>query len=164
MGRNCGPADHGSKRLGMQPQISTDILLVEDNVNDAELAILALKRRNIPGEIVHVSDGAQLMDAIVEAGLYTNWREIKIPKVILLDLHLQHTSGLDLLRQLKADARARAIPVVVFTASQREMEMVESYQLGVNSYVLKPATAEEFMQVVGDIGHYWLNVNQPMPR
>lgn len=148
----------------MQPQISTDILLVEDNVNDAELAMLALKRRNIPGEVVHVADGDQMMDSILEASLYANWNEIKIPKVILLDLQLHNKSGLDVLRQLKADKRARTIPVVVFTSSQREIEMVESYHLGVNSYVIKPTEAQEYMQVVGDIGHYWLNVNQSMPH
>ena len=101
-----------------------------------------------------------MMDSILEASLYANWNEIKIPKVILLDLQLQNTSGLDVLRQLKADQRARTIPVVVFTSSKREIEMVESYHLGVNSYVLKPTEAEEFIRVVGDIGHYWLNVNE----
>lgn len=146
----------------MHSLITAEILLVEDNASDAELAMVALKRRNIPGEVVHVTDGMQMMDAILEASLYANWNEIKIPKVILLDLQLQHTSGLDLLRQLKADNRARTIPVVVFTSSQHEIEMVESYHLGVNSYVIKPAEAEEYMQVVGDIGHYWLNVNQAM--
>lgn len=148
----------------MQPQLSADILLVEDNANDAELAQTALRRRNIPGEVVHVSDGDQLLESIFIASLFANWREVKIPKVILLDLQLKTTSGLDVLRQLKADDRARTIPVVVFTSCDRDIEMVESYHLGVNSYVTKPVDAEEFMQVVGDIGHYWLNVNQAMPR
>jgi two-component system response regulator len=148
----------------MQPQFSADILLVEDNANDAELAQAALRERNIPGEVVHVSDGDQLLDSIFLASLYSSWHEIKIPKVILLDLKLKTTNGLDVLRQLKADIRARTIPVVVFTSSERDIEMIESYNLGVNSYVVKPADANEFMRVVGDIGHYWLNVNQSLPR
>ena len=148
----------------MQPQFSADILLVEDDANDAELAQMALRQRNIPGEVVHVSDGDQLLDSIFLASLYSSWHEIKIPKVILLDLKLKTTNGLDVLRQLKADIRARTIPVVVFTSSERDIEMIESYNLGVNSYVVKPSDAKEFMQVVGDIGHYWLNVNQSLPR
>ncbi|HSY17867.1 MAG TPA: response regulator [Candidatus Acidoferrales bacterium] len=146
----------------MQPQFSADILLVEDNANDAELAQTALRERNIPGEVVHVSDGDQLLDSIFLASLYSNWHEIKVPKVILLDLKLKTTNGLDILRQLKADIRARTIPIVVFTSSERDIEMIESYNLGVNSYVIKPADAQEFMRVVGDIGHYWLNVNQAL--
>src|ERR1700733_3873170 len=150
----------GKLWLVMQPNISADILLVEDDANDAELALAALKRRDIPGEVMHVTDGDQFMDSLFLASLYSNWNEIKIPKVILLDLKLKTVSGLDVLRQLKADARARTIPVVVFTSSQREIELVESYRLGVNSYVIKPTDAEEFTQIVGEIGHYWLNVNQ----
>ena len=146
----------------MQPQFSADILLVEDEANDAELIIAALKKCNIPGEVVHLTDGDQFMDSIFYAGLYASWHEIKIPKVILLDLQLKTVNGLDVLRLLKADARARTIPVVVFTSSQQDIEQVESYNLGVNSFVNKPGDAEEFMRVVGDIGHYWLNVNQPL--
>jgi len=100
--------------------------LVEDNANDAELAQSALRERNIPGEVVHVSDGDQLLDSIFLASLYSSWHEIKIPKVILLDLKLKTTNGLDVLRQLKADIRARTIPVVVFTSSERDIEMIES--------------------------------------
>jgi DNA-binding response OmpR family regulator len=144
----------------MQPQIAADILLVEDDANDAELAQLALKQRHIPGDVVHVSDGAGLLESIFLASLYSNWHQIKVPKVILLDLQLKTTSGLDVLRQLKADSRARTIPVVVFTSSERDIEIIESYKLGVNSYVIKPADPKEFMDTVGDIGHYWLNVNQ----
>ena len=145
-------------------QFSADILLVEDEVNDAELVLTGLKRRNIPGEVVHLADGDHFMDSLFYARLYSNWHEVKIPKVILLDLKLKTVNGLDVLRLLKEDVRARTIPVVVFTASQREIEVVESYHLGVNSYVIKPTNAEAFMEIVGDIGHYWLNVNQPVPH
>ena len=146
----------------MKPQFSADILLVEDEPNDAELILTALRNRNIPGEVVHLSDGDQFMDSIFYASLYSSWREIKVPKVILLDLRLKTVHGLDVLRVLKADARARTIPVVVFTGSPREIELVESYNLGVNSYVNKPDDPAEFMEIVGEIGHYWLNVNQTL--
>lgn len=148
----------------MSAQISADILLVEDDAKDAELALAALRERSISGEVVHIVDGDQLVDSVFYASLYSNWSEIKVPKIILLDLKLKTMNGLDVLRQLKADARAKTIPVVVFTSSQREIELVESYRLGVNSYILKPTDAAEYMRVVGEIGHYWLNVNQPPPH
>ena len=146
----------------MKPQFSADILLVEDEPNDAELILHALKSRNIHVEVVHLADGDQFMDSIFYASLYSSWSEITVPKVILLDLKLKTVHGLDVLRVLKADARARTIPIVVFTASQQEIELVESYNLGVNSYVAKPTDPAAFMQIVGDIGHYWLNVNQTL--
>ena len=145
-------------------QFSADILLVEDEANDAELIVAALKKRDIPGDVVHLADGDQFVDSIFYASLYSSWHDIKIPKVILLDLKLKTVNGLDVLRLLKADARARSIPVVVFTGSEREIEMIESYRLGVNSYVIKPTDSDKFMDIVGDIGHYWLNVNQSLPH
>lgn len=147
-----------------QPQFSADILLVEDEAHDAELVLKALEKRNISAEVVHLADGDRFMDSIFFASLYSDWHNIKIPRVILLDLKLRTVNGLDVLRLLKSDARARTIPVVVFTSSQKEIEQIESYQLGVNSYVVKPSDAEAFMEIVGDIGHYWLNVNHPMPH
>jgi CheY-like chemotaxis protein len=128
------------------------------------MVLAALRKRNIPGEVVHLTDGDQFMDSIFYASLYSSWHDIKIPRVILLDLKLKTVNGLDVLRLLKADARARTIPVVVFTASEQEIERLESYQLGVNSYVIKPTDADKFMEIVGDIGHYWLNVNRPVPH
>jgi two-component system response regulator len=148
----------------MEPQFAADILLVEDEPNDAELILTALRKRGISGDIIHLSDGDQFMDSIFYASLYSSWHHIKIPKVILLDLKLKTVNGLDVLRLLKADSRARTIPVVVFTSSQKEIELIESYNLGVNSFVIKPTDAGRFIQIVGDIGHYWLNVNQPMPH
>jgi two-component system response regulator len=145
-------------------EFSADILLVEDDANDAALILAALKKRDISGDVVHLTDGDQFMDSIFYASLYSTWHDIKIPKVILLDLKLKTVNGLDVLRLLKADPRARTIPVVVFTASQRDIELVESYRLGVNSYVLKPADGEDFIKIVGDIGHYWLKVNQTPPH
>ncbi len=148
----------------MRPQFSADILLVEDEANDAELVLAGLKRRNISGEVLHLTDGDQFLDSIFYASLYSSWHAVNIPKVILLDLKLKTVSGLEVLRLLKADPRARTIPVVVFTGSEQEIELVESYNLGVNSYVIKPTDADEFVKIAGDIGHYWLNVNQTSPR
>jgi len=106
-------------------------------------------------------DGNEALDFISYAGLFATWGEGNLPKVILLDLNLRGMNGLDILRQLKTEERTKTIPIVVFTGSQREIELVESYRLGVNSYVIKPADHKEFSQIVGDIGHYWLNINHP---
>ncbi|MGH7992541.1 MAG: response regulator [Limisphaerales bacterium] len=138
-----------------------DILLVEDDAKDAELVLEALRQSHISTNVVHVLDGYEAMDFISQSGMFVNWGDMHVPKVILLDLKLKTVSGLDVLRQIKAEDRTRAIPVVVFTGSQRDIDMVESYRLGVNSYVMKPANSGKFMQVVGDIGNYWLNINQP---
>src|SRR5580698_699747 len=113
---------NGREGFKMRPQFSADILLVEDEANDAELILAGLKRRNISGEVMHLTDGDQFVDSIFYASLYSSWHEIQIPKVILLDLKLKTVSGLEVLRLLKADDRARTIPVVVFTASHKEID------------------------------------------
>ena len=138
-----------------------DILLVEDDANDAELVLEALRQRHISTKVIHVVDGYEAMDFISHSGLFVNWQDMHVPKVILLDLNLKTVSGLDVLRQLKAEDNTKTIPVGVFTGSQRDIDLIESYRLGVNSYVMKPADPGKFMQVVGDIGNYWLNINHP---
>jgi two-component system response regulator len=138
-----------------------DILLVEDDANDAELVLEALRQRHISTKVIHVVDGYEAMYFISHSGLFVNWQDMHVPKVILLDLNLKTVSGLDVLRQLKAEDNTKTIPVVVFTGSQRDIDLIESYRLGVNSYVMKPADPGKFMQVVGDIGNYWLNINHP---
>ncbi len=147
----------------MWSQKTAEILLVEDDARDAELALAALSKRNISKHVVHVVDGYEALDFITYTGVVT-WSPAggprRVPRVILLDLKLKTLSGLDVLRQLKAEERTRIIPVVVFTGSVREIEMVESYRLGVNSYVIKPQDSSLFQQMVGDIGHYWLNLNR----
>ena len=142
----------------MWPQ-AADILLVEDDPNDAEMALAALRERNILREVVHVLDGPDALLYISTTGLFDASR-MHLPKVILLDLKLKTVSGLDVLRQLKVEERTRTIPVVMFTSTQREIEMIESYHLGVNSYVIKPVDYDAYKRVVGDMGHYWLNVNR----
>lgn len=136
-----------------------DILLVEDDPNDAEMALAALRERNIFKEVVHVMDGPEALLYISSTGLFESGR-VHLPKVILLDLKLKTVNGLDVLRQLKVEERTRTIPVVVFTSSQQEIEIIESYHLGVNSYVIKPVDYETYKKVVGDMGHYWLNINR----
>ena len=140
---------------------SVDILMVEDDAKDAELVLEALRQRHISSNVVHVVDGHEAMDFISHSDLYLNWQDLYIPKVILLDLKLTTVSGLDVLRQLKAEDNTKAIPVVVFTGSPRDIDLIESYRLGVNSYVMKPNDAGEFMEVVGEIGNYWVKVNHP---
>ena len=138
-----------------------DILLVEDDARSAELVLKALRQRHISSNIVHVVDGYEAMDFISRSGMFVNWSEMRVPKVILLDLKLETVSGLEVLRQIKAEDHTKTIPVVVFTVSQRDVDLVESYRLGVNSYFMKPADSTQFVQAVGEIGNYWLNINQP---
>ena len=142
----------------MWPQ-TADILLVEDNPNDAEMALAALRERNILKDVVHVLDGPEALIFISNTSLFGKG-SLSLPKVIFLDLKLKTVSGLDVLRQLKVEDRTKTIPVVMFTSSQRDIEMIESYHLGVNSYVIKPTDYTLYKQVVGDMGHYWLNINK----
>jgi CheY-like chemotaxis protein len=132
---------------------------VEDNADDAELAVVALKARNLGNKVVHFVDGDDVLDFICANSWSANWNAENAPKVILLDLKLTRMGGLEVLQQLKARERTRPIPVVVFTGSHDEKEMLESYRLGANSYVVKPVEAKNFAQLVGDIAYYWLSVN-----
>ena len=138
-----------------------DILLVEDDAKDTELVLEALQQRHISSNVTHVVDGYEAMDFISHSGMFVSWSDMHVPKVILLDLKLKTVSGLDVLRQLKSEDNTKTIPVVVFTGSQQDVDLIESYRLGVNSYVMKPVDSAQFMQVVGEIGNYWLNINHP---
>lgn len=138
---------------------TADILLVEDSPNDAEMALTALRDRNIFNNVVHVMDGSEALIFLSNIGLFGEGN-VNLPRVIFLDLKLKSVSGLDVLRQLKVEDRTRTIPVVVFTSSQREIELIESYHLGVNSYVIKPTDFNKYKEVVGEMGHYWLNINK----
>jgi CheY-like chemotaxis protein len=138
-----------------------EILLVEDNPQDAELTIRALKRRNLANKLIHVKDGVEALDFIFGNGAYAN-RDIKQhPKVMLLDLKLPKVDGLEVLRAVKSDPRTRSIPVVVMTSSQEQRDVIESYQLGVNSYVVKPVNFDGFAKAVSELGCYWILLNQP---
>ena len=143
---------------------AVDILLVEDDPEDAALTLRALKQRNVGDRVFHVIDGDEALDFIFATGLYGEWEPADPPKLVLLDLKLRKVSGLEVLRELKAQALTKMIPVVVLTSSHEEITSVESYKLGVNSYVIKPADGNRFAQVIGDIGYYWLTINQPPYR
>ena len=138
-----------------------EILLVEDNPDDVELALHALRRNNFSNRIHVVRDGVEALEFIFGTGAYDGRNLRDVPRVILLDLKLPRLDGLEVLRRVKADARTRMIPVVVLTSSREERDIVESYQLGVNSYIVKPVDFQQFTAAVRELGLYWLLLNQP---
>lgn len=138
-----------------------EILLVEDNPTDAELAIRALKKSNLANKLVWVKDGAEALDFLFATGAYSERRMENGPKVILLDLRLPKVDGMEVLRRVKNDERTRTIPVVVLTSSKEDRDVAESYQLGVNSFISKPVEFDAFARTVSELGLYWLLVNHP---
>ena len=139
-----------------------EILLVEDNPRDVEMTLRALKKRNLANSVHVAKDGAEALDFLFATGAHAARNPKHTPKVVLLDLKLPKVSGLEVLKKLKSDERTRTIPVVVLTSSQEEKDMVESYRLGVNSYIVKPVDFDKFVEAVGEIGLYWLLVNRPL--
>lgn len=137
-----------------------EILLVEDNPHDVELTLRAFREHNLTNRIHVVRDGAEALDFIFCTGDYAERDMRDAPKVILLDLKLPLVDGMEVLRRIKADPRTRVIPVVVLTISREESDIVESYQLGVNSYIVKPVNFERFAAAMGHIGLYWLLLNE----
>ncbi len=140
---------------------SVEILLVEDNPNDIELTMHAFKRNNLANYVRVVRDGAEAVDYIFGRGDYTGRNVQNRPRVILLDLKLPKIDGLDVLRHIKSDPRMCVIPVVVLTSSREERDIVESYRLGVNSYIVKPVNFDNFIEAVRTLGLYWLLLNEP---
>src|ERR1043166_5875955 len=141
-----------------------EILLVEDNPDDLELALFALKRGNLANRIHIARDGEEALDFLFCRGAHTERTFEPPPKVVLLDLKLPKVDGLEVLREVKTDHRTRSIPVVVMTSSKEQRDMVEGYQLGVNSYIQKPVDFDEFREIVNKLGFYWLVINQAPPR
>ena len=140
---------------------AVDILLVEDNPQDAELTTRALKKHNLANRLITVEDGAEALDFIFCRGKYATRNNGQSPKVVLLDLKLPKVSGLEVLRALKQDERTRSIPVVVVTSSREDPDIKTAYSLGANSYVVKPVDFDAFAESVSSLGLYWLLVNQP---
>ena len=148
----------------MNPATEVEILLVEDNSRDAELTMRALRQGRLANRVIHVKDGQAALDWLFGPGGHggQGTGDLKhYPKLVLLDLKLPKVDGLEVLRAIRADARTRLLPVVVMTSSQEQRDIVESYQLGVNSYVVKPVDFDRFTAAVATLGHYWLLVNQP---
>lgn len=141
------------------PSDEVEILLVEDNPRDAELTQRALKQHRLANRLVHVKDGQEALDWIFrsQAGEKAAMHQ---PKVVLLDLKLPKVDGLEVLRRIRSDSRTKLIPVVVLTSSRQESDVIKSYKLGVNSYIVKPVDFDNFAAAIAEIGHYWVVVNQ----
>ena len=139
---------------------AVELLLVEDNPQDLELALRALRKANLSNRIHVARDGAEALEFIFCEGPHAARRIIDCPKVVLLDLKLPKVDGLEVLKLIKGDPRTKTIPVVVLTSSKEQSDVVESYQLGVNSYIVKPVNFEQFTEAVHDLGLYWLLLNQ----
>ena len=137
-----------------------EVLLVEDNPNDEELTLYALRKNNIANQIQVVHDGAEALEYLFCTGAFADRQPNNLPKIILLDLKLPKVDGLEVLKKIRADANTRTIPVVVLTSSQEERDIVESYQLGVNSYIVKPVDFEQFNEAVRHMGLYWMLLNK----
>lgn len=137
----------------------TEILLVEDNRDDAELIMNALKNHRMLSKINYVTDGAEALDFVYRRGNFSD-RSPAVPRLIILDLKLPKLHGHEVLKTLKNDPETKAIPVVIMTASQEEDDRTKSYHLGVNSYIMKPHEADAFVKIVSDLGMYWMMLNE----
>jgi len=140
---------------------AVEILLVEDNPRDAELTIRALKKKNLANNLFHVEDGVDALDYLFARGKYSERDINDTPKVVLLDLKLPRINGLEVLKAIKTDERTQSIPVVIVTSSVEDPDVKTAYQLGANSYVLKPVQFDAFMEAMVKVGIYWLMVNHP---
>ena len=134
-------------------QTPVEILLIEDNPDDAGLAIRALKKNNLANKLLHLQDGQEELDFLFDDNN-------QMPKLILLDLKMPKVDGIEVLRKLKSDERKRIIPIVVLTSSKEERDIVESYKLGVNAYIVKPVDFDQFVKAVTELGFFWLILNQ----
>ena len=145
----------------MNKKSSVEILLVEDNPEDLELTERVLRKANLTNSIQVVRDGAEALDFLFCEGGYSSRRIEDGPKIILLDLKLPKIDGLQVLKRIKSDPRTKSIPVVVLTSSKEQSDVIESYDVGANSYIVKPVNFERFASAVRDVGMYWLLLNHP---
>ena len=141
---------------------AVEILIVEDNPNDAELTLRALRKNNLANHVLVAKDGAEAIDFFFCRGKFGKRDISNLPKVVLLDLKLPKVSGLEVLKIVKDDDRTAQIPVVVVTSSREEPDIVEAYKLGANSYVVKPVDFDQFLNAMSSLGLYWLLVNEPL--
>ena len=142
-----------------QPEV--EILLIEDNVNDAEMAMRSLRNNNVTNKILHLKDGALALEYIFGTGAFEGRNVNDKPKVILLDLKMPKVDGMEVLKKIKSDENTKTIPVVILTSSKEDPDIKTCYSLGVNSYIVKPVEFESFHKVVTDLGLYWILINQP---
>lgn len=138
------------------------ILLVEDNPNDLELTLIALERSQLANEVIIARDGAEALDYLFARGEFAQ-RAQGNPAVILLDLKLPKVDGLEVLDQIRQSATLKSVPVVMLTSSKEEQDLLRSYELGVNAYVVKPVDFQEFVKAIGDLGIFWAVLNEPPP-
>lgn len=139
---------------------SSQILLVEDNPNDAELTIRALRKNNFSQLLTHVKDGQEALDYLFGVGAYAGRDVSELPKVVLLDLKLPKVDGIEVLRQIRANPATKLLPVVVLTSSREDRDLIDTYNLGVNSYIVKPVDYEKFTAAVTHLGTYWTLMNE----
>ncbi len=148
----------------MERKKERTILLVEDNPDDVELTLRALKQYNIRNEIAVVRDGAEALDYLFATGVYADRDTTTMPAVVILDLKLPKVDGLEVLQRMRADERTKLVPVVILTSSNEEQDMINGYKLGANSYVRKPVDFTQFVEAAQQLGLYWLVINEPPPR
>lgn len=139
----------------MTSDFQIEILLIEDNSDDAELTIRALKKRNLANNLLHINDGEKALEYLFGEG------NNNYPKLILLDLKMPKVDGLQILKKIKGDKDKKVIPVVMLTSSKEERDIVETYNLGVNAYIVKPVQFDKFLEAVDQLGLFWLLLNQP---
>lgn len=139
---------------------TVEILFIEDNPHEAELTIRSLKKNNLANTLKHIDDGAEALDFIFATGVYADREHAPNPRLIILDLKLPKVDGLEILRQIKMNERTKTIPVAILTSSQEERDIIETYKLGVNSYIVKPVNFESFAKAVAELGLYWFILNQ----
>jgi two-component system, response regulator len=133
---------------------AAEILLVEDNPNDAELAIRALRKNNLANNLVHLEDGQEALDYLYD-------ENNEMPKLILMDVKMPRVDGIEVLRKLKSDEKRKVIPVVMLTSSKEDKDIIEAYNLGVNAYIVKPVDFDQFVKAVTQLGFFWMILNQP---
>jgi CheY-like chemotaxis protein len=139
------------------------ILLVDDSAKDVELVLAALKKNNFANDVVVAHDGTEALDYLYQRGIFAK-RPTPLPIVMLLDLKMPKVDGLEVLRQVKGDPRLKPIPVVMLTSSREEADLVKSYELGVNAYVVKPVDFQQFVVAIRQTGHFWAVINEPTPQ
>ncbi len=148
----------------MERKTNRNILLVEDNPDDVDLTLRALKQYNVKNEIQVVRDGAEALDYLFATGTYSDRDTTTMPAVVILDLKLPKVDGLEVLQRMRADERTMPVPVVILTSSNEEQDMINGYKLGANSYVRKPVDFTQFVEAAQQLGLYWLVINEPPPK